>query len=65
MDEVDDTVCVVDIASEVSEDPSEPYEEEDEGGTVETRVDGPAELEPEVEMVITLDDSPELVELVL
>ena len=65
MDEVDDTVCVVDIALEVSEDPSEPYEEEDEGGTVETRVDGPAELEPEVEMVITLDDSPELVELVL
>ena len=62
MDEVDDTVCVVDIASELSEDPSEPYEEEVDGGTVETRVDGPAEVEPEVETVVTLA---ELVELVL
>ena len=37
MEGVDDTVCVVDIVSEVSENPNELYKDEDDGDTVGTR----------------------------
>ena len=66
MNDVDDTVCVVDIVPEVSEDPSEPYEEEDDVDTAGmTRVDEPAELEPKFEGATTLDDTPGLLILLL
>lgn len=66
MDDVDDTVCVVEIVPEVSEDPNEPYEEEDDGDAVGmTRLDEPAKLEPKVEGANRLDDTPGLLTVVL
>ena len=66
MEGVDDTVCVVDIVSEVSEDPNELYREDDEGDTVGTRRgDETAEVKPELIDAIALDDNPELLVLVL
>ena len=63
---VDDTVCIVDIVPEISEDPSELYKEDDDGDTVETkREDEPAELKPELIDATVLDDNPELLVLVL
>lgn len=60
MDDGNDAVCAVELVSEVSEDPSEPYELEDDEDSV-GMVSGvePAALELEVEGVITLDDDPE------
>ncbi len=65
MEGVDDTVCEVDVVSEVSEDSNELYKEDDDGDTVETRrEDETAELKPEVVDAIALDDKPELLVLV-
>ena len=66
MEGVDDTVCVVEVVSEVSEDPNELYKEDDDGDTVGTRrEDETAELKPEFVDAIALDDKPELLVLEL
>ena len=63
---VDDTVCVVDIVPEVSDDPNELYKEDDDGDTVGTRgEEDPAELKPELIDATVLDDNPGLLVLVL
>ncbi len=62
----DDTVCVVKSVSEVSEDPNKLYKEDDDEDTVGSRrEDEPAELDPEFEVTIALDNNPGLLVLVL
>lgn len=66
MDGVDDTVCAVEIVSEVGEDPDELYKGDDVGDTVGMRRgDEPVELKPELIDTIVLDDDPRLLILVL